>query len=106
VAGEPVAVTYRRGRKTADATVYLHNQATVPGQGVRPSSYRYTGFATALAADLPARAEHCGAPVVDARGRTVGVLIARAPFIESLVLPAGEVKASLEAMRKEAAGKK
>jgi hypothetical protein len=44
--------------------------------------------------------------VVDARGRAVGVLIARAPFIESLVLPAGEVKASLEAMRKEAAGKK
>jgi hypothetical protein len=106
VAGEPVAVTYRRGGKTTDATVYLHHQATVPSQGVRPSSYRYTGFATALAADLPSRAEHCGAPVVDARGRTVGVLIARAPFIESLVLPAGEVKASLEAMREEAAGKK
>ena len=28
------------------------------------TSYRFTGFATVLASDLPARPEHCGAPVM------------------------------------------
>ena len=45
-------------------------------------------------------------PVVDAQGRVVGVLIARAPFIESLILPASEVRASLEQLRKEALDRK
>ena len=47
--------------------------------------------------DLATRPEHCGAPVVDAEGRVAGLLIARAPFIESLILPSIEVKAAIEA---------
>ncbi len=98
VAGELVAATFRRDGATAEAAVQLGYQASVGTQLVHPSSYRYSGFPLAIATDLPARPEHCGAPVVDARGRAVGILIARAPFVESLVLPAGEVAASLKSM--------
>ena len=99
IAGERVAATYRRDDATAEVAVQLGYQASAPVQGVHPSSYRYSGFPSAFATDLAARPEHCGAPVVDARGRIVGLLIARAPFVESLVLPASEVAASLELMR-------
>ncbi len=98
VAGELVAATFRRDGATAEAAVQLGYQASVGTQLVHPSSYRYSGFPLAIATDLPARPEHCGAPVVDARGRAVGILIARAPFVESLVLPGGEVAASLKSM--------
>ena len=72
-------------------------------QLIRPCSYRYSGFAAAIASDLAARPEHCGAPVVDADGRVVGLLIARRfPFIESLILPSTEMRAAVEVMRKSA----
>jgi S1-C subfamily serine protease len=76
---------------------------TFESQLVRPSSYRYTGFAHVVASDLPTRPEHCGAPVVDANGQVVGILIARAMFIESLVLPADDVTVALARMQKQVA---
>jgi S1-C subfamily serine protease len=105
VRGEAIRVTCWRNGKSDDVTVYLHSQRSVQNQLVRPYSYRYSGFPTALASDLAARPEHCGAPVVDADGRVVGLLIARAPFIESLILPSAEMRAAVEVMRKSAAAK-
>ena len=72
--------------------------------GRRPGC-QYSGFPRAIASDLAARPEHCGAPVVDVDGRVVGLLIACAPFIERLILPSTEVKAAVEVMRKSAAAK-
>lgn len=106
VSGQPIGVTYRRGDATSHATVILEFSRTPSGQLVRPVSNRYSGFASALATDLAIRPEHCGAPVVDSSGRVVGLLIARAPFIETLVLPANEVAASLKAMVDSAALKR
>jgi S1-C subfamily serine protease len=100
VMGEAIQVTYRRQGKTHDVTIHLREQHTVAGQRVRPCSYRYSGFPTAIASDLAARPEHCGAPVIDGDGRVVGLLVARAPFIESLILPSAEVRAAVEVMRK------
>jgi S1-C subfamily serine protease len=105
VMGEAIQVTYRRKGKTNEVTVHLREQHSVESQRVRPWSYRYSGFPAAIATDLAARPEHCGAPVVDASGRVVGLLIARAPFIESLILPSTEVKAATEVMRKSATAK-
>jgi serine protease Do len=102
VKGEAVTVTCRRKGKAEEVTVHLHSQRSVPNQLIRPYSYRYSGFSAAMASDLAARPEHCGAPVVDADGRVVGLLIARAPFIESLILPSTEMRAALEVMRKSA----
>ncbi|HEV3078824.1 MAG TPA: hypothetical protein VGY66_03570, partial [Gemmataceae bacterium] len=106
VSGELVAVSRRREGKTEDVTVRLGHEYSVGTQLIHPCSYRYTGFPAALASDLNARPEHCGAPVVDAEGRVVGLLIARAMLIESLILPAAEVRVAVEAMRKSVTVKK
>jgi serine protease Do len=106
VMGEAIHVTYRRQGKAHDVTIHLREQHTVAGQRVRPCSYRYSGFPAAFASDLAARPEHCGAPVVDADGRVVGLLIARAPFIESLILPSTEMRTAVEVMRKSATADK
>jgi S1-C subfamily serine protease len=100
VIGEAVEVAWTRGGKAMKERVHLRPQQTFASQRVRPYSYRHTGFARAFAADFAARPEHCGAPVVDPDGRVVGVLIARAPFVESLVLPAPEARAATERMLK------
>ena len=100
--GEPVRVTYRREEQSATETIVLAAASTPSIQLVRPVSYRYTGFVSALATDLPVRPEQCGAPVVDSQGHVVGILIARAPYVETLVLPAREVLASLEKMNQQA----
>ena len=105
VVGEAVPVTCRRKGKAEVVTVHLHSQRDVPFQRDRPCSYRYSGFPAAIASDLAARPEHCGAPVVDADGRVVGLLIARAPFIESLILPSTEMRAAVEVMRKSTTAK-
>ncbi len=105
VSGEPVRVSYRRGQTTNQCTVVLEFCNSPSGQLVRPVSNRYSGFPSAIATDLAVRPEHCGAPVVDTQGRTVGILIARAPFIETLVLPAGEVAESLKHMIETASEK-
>ena len=102
VSGEPVRISYRRGGAALQSLITLEFANTPAGQLVRPVSRRYSSFPAAFATDIPARPEHCGAPVVDARGAVVGLLIARAPFIESLVLPAREVATSLAEMMKAA----
>jgi len=102
-AGEPIEVTYTRGGSSTKCKVVLEFCATPSGQLVRPVSLRYSSYPLAIATDLSIRPEHCGGPVVDSTGRVVGLMIARAPFIESLVLPAAEVEESLKVML-EAAG--
>ena len=43
--------------------------------------------------------------MVDADGRVIGLLIARALFLESLILPGSEIRAAVEAMRNSANAK-
>jgi serine protease Do len=105
VIGEAVQVTCWRKGQAEMVTVHLRSQRSVEFQRVRPCSYRYSGFPAAIASDLAARPEHCGAPVVDADGHVVGLLIACAPFIERLILPSTEMKAAVEVMRKSATAK-
>ncbi|MFZ4576277.1 MAG: trypsin-like peptidase domain-containing protein, partial [Phycisphaerales bacterium] len=99
VSGEQFRVTYRRGDTSREGTVVLEFANTPPGQLVRPVSNRYSGFEMVVATDLPARPEHCGGPVLDSEGNVTGILIARAPFVESFVLPASELARSLDLMK-------
>jgi S1-C subfamily serine protease len=99
VYGEPISITFRRDKKEHTEPIVLGPQFSPPLQLVYPVNYRHTGFTKAFATSLPVRPSHCGAPVVAADGRVVGVLIARAPFIEALVIPASEVRASIDKMR-------
>jgi S1-C subfamily serine protease len=105
VIGEAVQVTCWRKGKAEEVTIQLRSQRSVGFQLVRPCSYRYSGFPAAIASDLAARPKHCGALVVDADGRVVGLLIACAPFIERLILPSTEMRAAAEVMRKSATAK-
>ena len=98
ITGNMVKVSVRRGGVTREITTRLRPAETMNSQLLYPYSYRYTGFASAFACDFSARPEHCGAPVVDAKGRLVGLLVARAQHIESLVIPASEVSLSLHRM--------
>ncbi|MFT3883232.1 MAG: trypsin-like peptidase domain-containing protein [Gemmatales bacterium] len=100
VAGEAIEVKWMRGDKEMKALVHLRLQQTAASQRIRPYSYRYSGFAGVFACDFFVRPEHCGAPVVDAAGNVVGLVIAKAPFIECLVLPTQEVRAATERMMK------
>lgn len=102
VAGEPIRITFNRGDQAIEDRVSLEFMQTPSGQLVRPSSARYSAFPKAIATDLSARPEHCGAPVVDAHGRVLGILIARAPFVESLVLPAEQIAPALGRMIEQA----
>lgn len=99
VSGEPVRVTFVRDGKTINATTWLEFDRTPSSQLVRASSLRYSGFPSALAVDFRVRPEHSGAPVVDANGQVVGIILARAPFIGALVLPSSEVARSLSIMK-------
>ena len=100
VSGEPIQVTYLRNGKSMKQSVVLEYSTSRSFQLIWPDSLRYSSFPSAIASDLPIRPEHCGAPVVDNQGRVVGLLIARAPFVESLLLPASEVAASVEKMKR------
>jgi S1-C subfamily serine protease len=102
IAGDLVKVTFRRADVTDEILTHLRPAYTITGQLLYPFSYRYTGFASAFACDFNARPEHCGAPVVDSSGRAVGLLVARAQHLESLVIPASAVKMSLRRMRPRA----
>lgn len=99
ITGEPIRVTYRRGTQSFTDILPLNSGGADIGQLIYPASYRSTGFASALSTDLPVRPEHCGAPVVDSEGHVLGILIARTRYVETLVLPAREVLASLETMK-------
>ncbi|MFZ4508168.1 MAG: trypsin-like peptidase domain-containing protein [Fimbriimonas sp.] len=105
VSGEPIEVTFLRNGKTLKQTVTLEFGATPSSQLVRASSLRYSAFASAIGTDIRIRPEHCGAPVVDDRGRVVGLMVGRAPFIEALILPASEVAKSLDTMLRSLGGR-
>lgn len=98
VAGIPLSIRFRRGKDIQDDVVGLEFSQTPTGQLVRPASARYSSFQRVIATDLPARPEHCGTPVVNSEGVLVGMLIARAPFVESIVLPAEQVAGAIERM--------
>jgi serine protease Do len=105
VSGNPVTIHYLRAGRQEDATMPMVDIG-VPTQRVRPYSHRFTGFPTVFSCHLaPGRPENCGTPVVDSAGQLIGLLIGRAPYVESLVLPAKEVKASLDDLRRRATPK-
>lgn len=100
VSGEQVHIRFARADTVTDASVVLEFTQTPSGQLVWPVSNRYSGYPLAIATSLGVRPEQCGAPVADSKGRVVGVVAARAPLIETLVIPSAEVVKSLDAMRK------
>jgi serine protease Do len=65
-------------------------------------SRRKDDFPPVLAHDSFLAPRQCGGPVVDLRGRVVGLNLARVDRTATLLLPAAEVRAAIERMRKDA----
>lgn len=105
--GDAVKVTVRRGEETRTFDVVLGTNSSAMRSSQESvwgelSDVR-SGFQRVLQHDTVLKPEDCGGPVVDLRGRVVGVNIARAGRIETLAIPASDAKALVERLLGEAA---
>ena len=105
--GENVRLTLAREGDTLevdaqirDYDLMLESESDAKLNG--PRSRRQSGFDLALQHDTVLDPEHCGGPVVDSRGRVVGLNIARAGRVVSYALPATLVEPLIESMVEEA----
>ena len=102
ICGDTVPIKFRRAGISQEISYRMRPGYTVSDQLMTFYSYRYTGFPRAFACDFAARPELCGSPVIDTNGHAIGLLIAKAPFVESFVIPASEVSKSLDKMKASA----
>jgi serine protease Do len=104
-AGEPLAVTVRRGdHEFRLRAVRVHS--TIVGAvdwAQNPLSLRRDGFPAVFAHDGRIRPDQCGGPVLDLSGRVVGVNIARADETRTLAVPAEVVRQVVSQLREKAA---
>jgi S1-C subfamily serine protease len=99
ICGEIVPIKFRRAGIVQEISYRMRPGYTVADQLLTPYSYRHTGFPQAFACDFAARPELCGSLVVNAKAHAIGLLIAKAPFVESFVLPTREVNKSLDKLK-------
>lgn len=106
--GDEVAVLVRRGDRELKFDVTLGTDSSpMPSDQERiwgPLSEVRSGFRDVLQHDTVMEPGDCGGPLVDLDGRAVGVNIARAGRVETLALPAAEVKVILARLREAAGG--
>ncbi|MCA9033878.1 MAG: trypsin-like peptidase domain-containing protein [Planctomycetaceae bacterium] len=73
-------------RMGSDPGAMFHRAEFLDGR-VGPLSERRTGFRQIMQCDIPVQPDDCGGPLIDARGRIIGVIIARRARESTLVLP-------------------
>lgn len=114
--GDEVAIKVKRGEKTEALIVKLgrrngdaRTRDAFRRRRWRPRgtifSRKASGFKRAFQHDTLIDARDCGGPVIDLRGRVVGLNIARASRTETLAVPAGDLVALIESVRAERANK-
>ena len=74
--GDPVQLQIRRGEQKMDLAVNLSRRPTVLSQSSQPTSARDSGFTDAFDCDLCLYPIECGAPVINEKGRVLGIAIA------------------------------
>ena len=74
--GDPVQLQIRRGEQKMNLAVNLSRRPTVLSQSSQPTSARDSGFADAFDCDLCLYPIECGAPVINEKGRVLGIAIA------------------------------
>ena len=105
--GDKVSVTLKRGEETVTVEVVLGTN-TSPMRSDQESVWGElsdvrSGFQRVLQHDTVLKPEDCGGPIVDLTGAVVGVNVARAGRIETLALPAADVRALVAKLLKGAA---
>ena len=104
--GDKVSVTLKRGEETVTVEVVLGTN-TSPMRSDQESVWGElsdvrSGFQRVLQHDTVLKPEDCGGPIVDLTGAVVGVNVARAGRIETLALPAADVRALVAKLLKGA----
>jgi len=66
-----------------------------------PRSIRLSGFERVIQHDTVINPDQCGGPLVDTKGRIIGMNIARAGRVVSYALPATLLRASVDRMLAE-----
>jgi serine protease Do len=103
-AGEKVKITVSREGKKFDLEVTLSAKGEIFGNLTRNDqmsgdfSKRRSGFPRIIQHDILAAATTMGGPVIDIKGRVVGMNIARVNRCETFAIPAEELKALAEDM--------
>lgn len=117
-AGDKVKLKLQRGEELLEKEVALGDRGTLANaRGERGDdqmdsmgstlSKRKGDFATVLQSDFPLDANQCGGPVTDLDGHVIGLVIARAGRVDTLILPSAtihDVLASVD-FAKEAASR-
>ena len=105
--GESVRLTIVRAGDTLelsamirDMDVVLESENDTKVNG--PRSTRLSGFSRVIQHDTVLDPDDCGGPILDTRGRALGVNIARAGRVVSYALPSSLVIADVESMLAEA----
>ncbi len=106
-AGDRIKVTVKRGDETLDLVAQLTDMSIVLGD---PSEAEVNGQISARATDFPSAFQHdtvllpnqCGGPLVDLKGRVVGINIARGGRVHCYALPLEIVVPAVEDMLKSA----
>jgi serine protease Do len=113
-AGAEVEVAYRRGEEDGQLRLKLgeRNPGRDSGRMRRmnemsgPLSQRQTGFPEALQHDIPINPVDCGGPLLDLRGRCVGINVSRAGRVKTIAIPAADVLEILAPLGEETAREK
>jgi len=100
--GSRVAVRVKTGADESDVEVLLGNRPDLPsypGDRLRtmermggPISRVRDSFTSAIQSDMRPRPEQIGGPVVDLKGRVIGISLARADRTRSFIMPAAAVE--------------
>jgi S1-C subfamily serine protease len=104
--GEEVNLTLARDGDTLEVSAQIRDyelmlETESDARLNGPRNKRLSGFDLALQHDTVLDPEECGGPVVDSRGRIVGLNIARAGRVVSYALPAAIVEPEIESMVEE-----
>jgi len=98
--GSTIELTVDRDRPVRLKAV-LHDWPGTETYGGVKVSTRRSGFPLALQHDTPLDSDEIGGPLVDVRGRVVGINIARAGRTKSLAIPAVKVVVIVEQLKKK-----
>ena len=100
--GSRVTIRVRTGADESEVEVLLGNRPDLPsypGDRLRmmesmggPISRVRDSFTSALQSDMRPRPEQIGGPVVDLKGRVIGITLARADRTRSFIMPAAAVE--------------
>ncbi len=101
-AGDKVRLKFQRGEAIVEKEIALADRAAMIGSGRggpdkmnsmgSTLSRRKTDFLSAMQTDLPLQSTQCGGPVTDLDGNVIGLVIARAGRVETMVLPSATIR--------------